>query len=208
MQCPVPSREDKREGSEKKGKTMSKENTTSTSNTTAKNLGFLQPEIIRAEHKLDVLNAQNAEIDKMMSAITSVDYRWVNRLVKTTKTGKITDKSSRAILSVTLNDGRKVDFVDYSREIGAFTFFNEFTTVFGPDDVKIAKVALLQRLSLPVSDGARAACDKAMERKLAAAEKRTARDKKTFDAGREAFLDNKAEAAKRAWDRLEERLGL
>lgn len=191
---------------------MSDANTTTTtsSNTTAgsKDLGFLRPEIIRTEHKLDALNAQNAEIDKMMSAITAVDYRWVNRLVKTTKTGKITDKSSRAILFVTLNDGRRVDFVDYSREIGAFTFFNEFTTVFGPDDIKIAKVALLERLSLPVSEGARAACDKAVERKAAAAEKRAARDKKTYAAGRKAFIDGKEEAAKRAWDRLEERLGL
>ena len=189
---------------------MNGENTTTTSNTTAgsKDLDFLRPEIIRAEHNLDALNAQNAEIDKMMSAIAAVDYRWVNRLVKTTKTGKITDKSSRAVLFVTLKDGRKVDFSDYSREIGAFEFFNEFTRVYGPDDVKIAKVALMERLSLPVSDGARAACDKAVERKAAAAEKRIARDRKTYGAGRAAFLDEKAEAAKRAWNRLEERLGL
>lgn len=185
--------------------------TTTTSNTTttvSKNLGILQPEICRAERHLDALNAENAEIDKMMSAITAVDYRWINRLVKATKTGKITDKSSRAILCVTLNDGRKIDFVDYSREIGAFTFFNDFTQAFGPDDIKIAKVELMTRLQLPISDGARAACDAALKRRAAAAEKRTARDKKTYDAGRAAFLDDKAEAAKRAWDRLEYRLGL
>lgn len=188
---------------------MSNANTT-TSNTAAaaKEYGFLGREIARAENEAELLREKNAVIDQLIGAIKAVDYRWVNRLVKTTKTGKITDKSSRAILSVTLNDGRKIDFVDYSREIGAFTFFNDFTGVFGPDDVKIAKVALLERLALPVSDGARSACDAALERKASAAEKRFSRDKKTHDAGLAAFLDGKKEAAKRAWNRLEERLGL
>lgn len=183
-------------------------NTENTTSNTTKEYGFLRHEIARAENEAEFLRDKQAVIDKMMSAITAVDYRWVNRLVKTTKTGKITDKSSRAILFVTLKDGRKVDFADYSREIGAYTFFNEFTAVYGPDDIKIIKVNLLERLALPVSDGARAACDAALEHKSAAAEKRTARDKKTYDAGRAAFLDDKAEAAKRAWTRLEERLGL
>ena len=185
---------------------MSSANTTTTS--TTKEYGFLRHEIARAENEAEFLRDRQAFIDKMIGAITAVDYRWINRLVKTTKTGKITDKSSRAILCVTLKDGRKIDFVDYSREIGAFEIFNDFTAVFGPDDIKIVKVKLLERLVLPVSDGARAACDAALERKAAAAEKRTARDKKTYDAGRAAFLDVKAESAKRAWDRLEERLGL
>lgn len=187
---------------------MNTTTTTTTTTSTTKEYGFLRHEIARAENEAEFLREKEAVIDKMMSAITAVDYRWVNRLVKTTKTGKITDKSSRAILAVTLKDGRKVDFVDYSREIGAFEFFNAFTAVFGPDDIKIAKVELMTRLQLPISDGARAACDAALERKAAAAEKRTARDKKTYDAGRAAFLDGKAEAAKRAWDRLEDRLGL
>ena len=182
--------------------------TSTTSTTASKEYGFLRHEIARAENEAEFLREKEAVIDKMMGAITAVDYRWVNRLVKVTKTGKITDKSSRAILCVTLNDGRKIDFADYSREIGAFTFLNDFTQVYGPDDIKIAKVALLERLALPVSDGARAARDAALNRKSAAAEKRTARDKKTYGAGRAAFLDGKAEAAKRAWDRLEERLGL
>lgn len=187
---------------------MSDANTTTTTTAGTKEYGFLGREIARAENEVEFLRDKNSAIDALMSAITAVDYRWINRLIKTTKTGKITDKSSRAILFVTLSDGRKVDFVDYSREIGAFEFFNDFTGVYGPDDVKIVKVALLDRLGLPVSEGAQKACDAAVERKAAASAKRAARDKKTFDAGREAFLDGKAEAAERAWNRLEERLGL
>lgn len=192
---------------------MNKQNTTKP-NTTAKQdaetkrFGFLQSEINKTENALASLKGEQAAIDELMSAVVGVDYRWINRIIKITKAGKTTDSSSRAILFVTLKDGRKVDFVDFSHEIGAFAFFNEFTKVYGPDDIKVVKVALLDRLALPVSDGARAACDTALKKKQNAADRRRARDVKTYEEGKDSFMSTKNEQAERAWTRLEERVGL
>lgn len=192
---------------------MSKQNTTKP-NTTAKQdaetkrFGFLKSEITKAEITLENLKDEQSAIDELMSAIVNVDYRWINRIIKITKTGKTTDSSSRAILFVTLKDGRKVDFVDFSHEVGAFAFFNEFTKVYGPDDIKVVKVALLERLALPVSDGARSACDAALKKKQNAADKRRARDMKTYEEGKDSFMNTKSEQAERAWERLEERVSL